>query len=693
VTPLVIAAVSLVFTAELYAINAELAGANKAIEEQNDELETKNAELEKTRGKLQDSVNQLSQRQTDLLQARARLQRSNKQLTKALDDTTQAERDAQQSFLGALDASDELLQIARRELRRPGLEAVRQKLLVRAVAMCQRFTARPGEHPMALLRAARAYRLTGDLESSLGNTERAIASLDEAVRLYQQLIDKGTAGRIAGIDYESELLEVNLQLWGLLESSGVDRADQVLFSIQRRLERLPEKRRGEPVYRRLAGLWRLDRGVQQQLRGRPERAREEYTQAIAELQTVSSRPDVLIELARAHVNRAALLTAGRERLTDKAGLYVPPATNLALARKDCDIAARLLEKHLANREDVAAASVLGQVYTNLGLVLALLKESEEARQTYQHAIDLFEDLVNRSPLNTEYRQLLAVAQGNLGTHLLRMGRREAGRKHLAIARGGLEKLAQGSRDNPVYRLDLARLATSEGLALIGAGEVIPAEVPLTEAVRWLEDLVRELPQRLDVRDYLLIAIRNLIFIQDRLARLADLRRDRRAVRLHVAQLVLLRQKYEKSLPPLPVHPSWWQRLVRFGERTLIRDDLAGTLRAQASALETNRDHEGAARCLAELRSLLAPDWPGWIECAALLSRCIRLAREDRDVSAAERQRLARRYGRQALDILEELARRRVAGLAGPLGSVDFDPLAGQFRDEFRALKKRVQEGS
>jgi tetratricopeptide (TPR) repeat protein len=685
-----ITAVSVAFSAALYARNVELDKARTTVESQNEELDEKNKKLEKTQGALKKTVGELTVSQGKLKGALADVRDRNKKLDQEMGRTRKAEQDAQQTFLSALEAVDGLFQVARKELRKPGLEFARASILKRAVAMSREFTARPGDHPLALLRAARASRLAGDLETSLGNSDEAVKNFDESIRLYQRLIDKGAEAQVAGVDYEAEILEVYLQLWGVLEGGDPARADEVLSAVGRRLLRVSPDRRRWPSYRRLTGLWLIDRGLHNQLRGRPERARDDYGRAVATLSALAAdRPDVRLELARVHVNRAALLTAGRERLTDRAGLYVPPATNLQLARGDCEQAERLLVKMLEG-DDGAVASQLGSVYTNLGLVLALQKENDLARLTYQHAVELFEGLASRAPLNVQYRHLHAVARGNLGAHLLRTGRPEQARKHLEPSRWALQKLAQEHPQAPAYRLDLARLATSEGLAKVGTVGLAQSAPTLEEAARLLEVLVQEQPQRPDVREALLIALQNLIVVQDRLARLADLRRDGRASSRRVAQLVQLRQKYEKALPPLPARPSWWQRLERIAQRATLRADLADTLRTQAAVLlESNGDHEGAARCVAELRAFLAPDWPGWIDAAALLSGCVRAARDDRGLPSEQRQQLARRYGRQALDVLEELARRRVPALAEGLERSDFDPLEELFVDEFRRLQKRA----
>jgi serine/threonine protein kinase len=683
--PLVITVISLSFTVALAAKNASLKEASTIMADQNQELEEKNTLLTQKERDLQKNIKELADNERELARTLDKLRLTNTDLSKALERITRAERDAQQSFLSALGAADELLLLARKEFRKPGLENARQSMLNRAVAMCERFTARPGDAPMAQLRAARAHRLVADLETGLGKTEEAIKNFDQSIDYYQRLIDRGTEARIAGVDYESELLETYIQLWGVLEGASSARADKVLSVLDQRLKRLSPARRAQPSYRRLIGLWQLNSAIHHQLRDRPHQARDDYDRAIAELSKLSDHTDSLLELARVHINRAALLTGGRERLSEKDGQYVPPLENLRAARKDCEVAIDLLERLGKSSDEVAVASVRGQAYTNLGLALALAKEHDQARQTYQRAVELFDGLSKKAPLVVEFRHLLAVARGNLGAQLLRMGRTELAQKQLEASRSLLETLVKSFPNAPGYRLDLARLSTSEGLAMITAGELAQAERPLTEAVRLLEELTKDQSQRPEVRNYLLIAIRNLIFCHDRLARHSEARRDRRSASRHVVQLTKLRQKYEKALPPLPVDAPWQQKLARFWDRLAARDELISTLRAQASVMETNQDHQGAARCVTELRSLVAPDWPGWVESAALLSRCIRLAREDRDLTGAEQQRFTRQYGRQAIDILTSLARRGGDDLVRRLDAPDFDSLRLWFKNDFRQL--------
>src|SRR5262249_51961554 len=155
----------------------------------------------------------LKDREIKLDKANVSLRQTNKNLEVALDKVTKAEHDAQSSFLTALEAAEDMLSLARKELRKPGVETIRQSLLKRAVTMSQRFTERPGDHPTAQLRAARAHRLTADLEAVLGNANEAIKQYELAVGIYEKLIARGEEAQVPGVDFDAELLETFIQYW------------------------------------------------------------------------------------------------------------------------------------------------------------------------------------------------------------------------------------------------------------------------------------------------------------------------------------------------------------------------------------------------------------------------------------------------------------------------------------------------
>ncbi len=685
-TPVLVTALSIAFGVQMASKNETLSRQAQKLEEQATTLEKQNEDLEKGKLALEKTNAQLQDREKKLQATLVSLQQTNQNLTEALERVTRAERDAQGSFLTALEAAEDLLTLARKELKKPGVETLRQSVLQRGVAMCRRFTERPGHHPSAQLRAARAHRLIADLETVLGNANQAIQHYQASIELYEKLIDRGEEARLDGVDFESELLETYIQFWSVLESVDPAQADRIMALLDQRMREVQQ--RPHPPPRRLIGLWLLNRAIHHQLRHRPTRAQQDYDRAIETLEQLGEAQQLPVELARLRVNRAALLITNRQRL---AGSSNSSDELLASAVQDCQQAIRLLTRLLQEgaAEEAKLTEVIGQAYKNLGVAQALLQHHDEARQTYERSVELFADLHQRAPLNVDYAHQLALARADLGTQLVRMNQRATARKELESARGLLEKLVKSYPNTANYRLDLARLATSEGIALIQANDLAASEHSLTQAVDLLLELQRQLPHRADLLEYRQIALRNLIFCHDQLARLAESRKDHRTAERHVARLTRLRQDYLDTIPLLGPEAPWYRRAWRIGERLFIRDAIVSTVRARADVLEAALDHEGAARCLTELRPLMSEAWPGWIDSAAQLSRCIKMANEDCRIPTTERQLLARRYGKQAMEMLQRVHISDEQALRRRLQSREFEPLRSVYRDEFRQLVDRL----
>lgn len=656
VVPVLVAIVSSAVAMALYRKATRLEQSYHEVQEQTEALAQRERDLQATAAQQEAAMAQLRVREKQLEAEQLESRQSQHVLRAAVANATLSDRESQQTFLGLLAGVDDVLQLARKAPRSPD----RQKMLASAVSLCQRFTALPGDQPIARLRVARAHRLIGELEALAGNAEVAIKNFEQAISIYEALVARGQEARLSGVDYESELVETHLLLCGLLEGVDPARGDKILAQLEARLAQLDAERRGQPAYRRLAGLCHRQRAVALQLRDQPEEARHEYESAIRELRPLAQEPKSQTELARLHVQRAQMLLAGRDRLLKSGGLAVPPSLYLKQARADGEQALALLKPLDAG--DVAP--LLGQAYGDLGSALALSKENDRAREKFDDAIKLFTRLVQEAPSNVEYRRLLAVAQGNLGVHLSRTERREQGRKLIATARQALQKLS------PSAPLDQARLTMAEGLTLIGLGEMPLAEAPLEEALRLLQGAAKE--SRTDVRQLLQLAIRNLTSYHERIIRGADERRRGRTLAAHVGQLARLRQLQEQSLPA-----------ERSGELGKLREEQAATLRSLANVLELRSDHEGAARCVMEMRPLLAADWSGWLDSAALLSRCLLLARDDVGLAVLEQQRLCRQYGQLALEILKPLERTEEWGKR--LEGRDFEALRRMFREEVRRL--------
>jgi hypothetical protein len=221
---------------------------------------------------------------------------------------------------------------------------------------------------------------------------------------------------------------------------------------------------------------------------------------------------------------------------------------------------------------------------------------------------------------------------------------------------------------------------------LNTGRAVQAQEPLEAAVRLLEQEVKVFPDREHLRRDLLGVYQNLIACHDNQARTAGVREDWTTAEAQVRALADLRGRRVQHLAALKTGLA----VVRWVEVLLARAELVGTLRAHGNVLEKLGDYRGAAGTVEQVRKLVAPTWPGWVQSAALLCQCLQLAKNDRTLQEPERAKLIDAYGKQALAILGKLAG-HVPDLAEELKAADFEPLRERpaFREQFRRLTEKL----
>ena len=674
-TPLVVAAVSLGFT-------LHLSGLNDRITQQNDDLEGQTIALEKNNIALGNEKEKLETKQRELVKASQELKEGQDELRAALAREGDAKREAQRSSFEAQEAIADLIKIARVELRRPGSEGVRRVILQRAVTMCKQFTDRPGDYPVARLGAARSQRLTGDLKVSLGELPAAIKNYDTASGLYAGLIRDGAKAAVENVDYRAESLDLAVQLWAALVRTNAPRAKGVLDDTLSRLAGLDASTRERPEYLRPHAILVGNRGLVRQLAGELSPARKDYDRAIGWLAALTG-PDAKLERARLLVHRASLTLQSRG--------------DTGLARKDSAEAISSLRKMAEPSDDPMIAAELGRAYSIDAGLAAQGGDLEAARGSYQDAVDLLQKLHERAPLVPNYAHLLAVARGELGSHLLLMKRTPAARKELGESLAALRKLAKRPPGEVLYRFDLGRIETSQGVALVHANELPDAVLSFEAAESAFAALVESQPDRPDIRLALLGVYRNLIYCHTRQAHEALDRGSSQEAERHVAQLLTLRKKYEDSIPPAREASTWAERARRWKELLLMRYEQIGTLRALVEVLETERSYERMAQAVAEFRAeprpLVDALWPENLRSAATLSRAMALANLDRARPLADRSRLAARYGKMALALLEPLASSGLPDLNESLEGADFAALRKAYPKEVQRLQTLWQRAT
>ncbi len=364
---------------------------------------------------------------------------------------------------------------------------------------------------------------------------------------------------------------------------------------------------------------------------------------------------------------------------------------LQQAADACRKALRTLEAlHQARPHNVQIAKETGRAYTNLGLVLLNQGDARAAARVQDEAIAFFTDLSQKAPRIVDYRQLLAISKGNRSETLLRADKPAAALPLLQQARKLLEELVAGFDDVTDYRRDLARVCDTQGLALLENKQPAQAAEPLERAYKLCRLSLGREPDRPVLVEDLALVRRNLVACLDQLAREAGARKEWNVAERSITRLVELRREHERDLPALESGTSLGARLWRTAERIGVRVELIGTLRALAKVQEERRDHAGAARSVRELAPLVAPSWPDYIDSAALLARCVRLAKDDRGLLSTRRARRAAEYAKEAFDLLRRLADHQSLGKR--LRDEDFDVLRSfpGMEKEFRAFQEKVE---
>ncbi len=675
--PLVLAAVIGAYSLHVRSLNVQL-------NDSKIEVDNKNQQLEVTNDKLTTTNTQLQESEQSLKTAYGKLEVEHSNTLRAEKEAVRAEKEAERNFLVAQRATDELLRTAREGLRnRPGMEDVRRQLLAAGKKMAVPFTATSSRTPAARLRAAGAHRQLGELEEALGDHKTAVADYESSLKLYRQLMASGPRPSWLE-DYEREELGVAMKRFGAQEFLDPVRAEAELNQLLARFEKPIPAGANADLYRRYHAALLANRALHAQLRGAYTAADTDYRAAASLLEPEQERSGGQMELARLQINQAALWLVmdgsqpgGRKEL-------------LQQARDACGKALRTLDAlRQVHPNNVEVATETARAYTNLGLVLLNQGNARAAAKMQDDAITFFTTLAQKSPRIVDFRQLLAASLGNRGQTLIRAAKPEAALPLLRQARKLLEELVAGFDDVTDYRRDLVRVCDSQGLAWLKGKQPAQALEPLERAYALCRLSLRREPGRPVLVEDLVMVRRNLVACLDQLARHAADRKEWNVAERSIVRLVELRREHERDLPALEPGVSLGARLWRIAERIGVRVELIGTLRALASVQEERRDHAGAARSVRELAPLISPAWPGYVDSAALLARCVRLAQTDRGlVSTCARQ--AAEYAKEAFDLLQRLAKHQSLGKR--LRDEDFDVLRSVpgMEKEFRAFQEQVE---
>jgi tetratricopeptide (TPR) repeat protein len=153
------------------------------------------------------------------------------------------------------------------------------------------------------------------------------------------------------------------------------------------------------------------------------------------------------DLARTHSNRGILYSHTLDA----------DATAFNLAASDFREAIRLLEPVAETKVDLRPSQELARASNNLGSLLADQRRLPEARQLYERAVRIHQDLTNREPANREYRVELAKFYNNLGDLLREQGSVDLAMQNNSHALDLIDDLARPAPSLGIERADAHNL--------------------------------------------------------------------------------------------------------------------------------------------------------------------------------------------------------------------------------------------
>jgi len=350
---------------------------------------------------------------------------------------------------------------------------------------------------------------------------------------------------------------------------------------------------------------------------------------------------------------------------------------------------------------------LAECLKNHGDLLRIRRRFQKAEQLLDRAVDLYRELAREYLETPEYRQGLARAYHNLGVLHMVQGHNRAAEEAHGRALKVRQQLAKEFPREPAYRQELAYSFGELAIVQVKILQKPEAEKSFNQGIALLAELEKENPQEPAYWGEQIIQLENLIIL------LSDLERFEDAAKSSL-RVVALRKKLADASPTVAANRSEVGQslhnlagfLLEQRKRADARKYLREAIREQAKAVALDAqpayrqrlclhylglievafstgDHAEAAQAVAELVKAVPAEVADYPRGAALLARCVALAGKDEKLAEGKRKELAKRYGDQALDLLQKAIARGYKDVIYLRDSRDLEPLRS--RDDFKKI--------
>jgi eukaryotic-like serine/threonine-protein kinase len=531
----------------------------------------------------------------------------------------------------------------------------------------------------AQLQAARASRLTGDIQEDRGMHEEARRAYHKAIVLYERLLQ----GPSPPASLAAEVAGVHLNLWTVLAAAGsFGDAEKTLDRACELLEPLVSQSGGDDTSKGELARCYNNRGIHLQIQGQPTKARDSYEQALALFHRMRpetrERPAYLLEMARVEKNL---------------GVLHQQSNTLRRAERCYRDALNYLRRLVQQAPEVVVYSnELGQVFLDLAGLLAGRGDAE-AEAFYDESVRFFDALARKSDAIPDYRYLLALALTNRADACRRSGDPARAREDLLEARRLQKRLHDDFPSRVDYAVELARTLNRLAAVQVSSERQDEAGQTRQDVLALYDGLPAQAAGSLAARRECQLACDALLAWHDRQARLLGQHGRVPKVVEHLRQLVALRKRrlqlfrsdpaIVESVSMISAGPVHWASgaaacIQRYHQEETRCEELARSRLVLAELLLQQKQHEEAAEVLRDLAA--PPDapakWGGYTPAAILAGRCLRQMTTEEGVSEAGRRRRVRSFAGPALVLLRRAAEPRDRDLPVFLANDAFAPLRG-----------------
>ena len=397
--------------------------------------------------------------------------------------------DARHHFHNAQAAVDRLgLQVGEQLAGVPGAGRIRRELLLSAKEYYQRFAEEAKNDPALRADLALTYSKIGSLTEKIGATVEAIASHENALHLFQQLVTETPDS----IDSQCRLAACQNNLALVLARVGrTDEARRAHGEAIRIQTALAEKPAADGQFLSDLATFHMNLGRLQNETGHPNEAEAS-----------------LLEAARLQERLLENEPENAEHLRSLAATY----NNLGAVylAEQPDRAADLYAKALRNQKkaveirpgELASWSELALTYNNLGAQQSRSGKLPEAANSYQQAIEIQRNLVRQAPDQNLYLRDLAVSCNNLGLVQTKLRQLAGAERSFAQALEIQEQLVRRDPNDIDLCSSLGGIYNNQGIVLEGLGRVSEAALSYKRAMARQQIAYSQAPQVSRCREYL-----------------------------------------------------------------------------------------------------------------------------------------------------------------------------------------------